>query len=160
MASDPSSGRGFLDTLPQVDKAKAMRLLIFGLILTIIAVTILLASRTVSAGATNWQNLAQQENSLNFWSGLYGSTEYAQRNNEILLTVYWMRHQATIFSVVGRIGMNVGLLMMILGFIFLAMNNTIDEKTRHVFLIVGAALVLIVMFGVFFAGFNLTINYS
>ena len=152
------TNRGLLSALPQVDKARAIRLVVFGLVLALVGMAILMVSQSIAGASTPWGNMASQENEMNFWNGLYGNTEYEMRQAEITRTMNLMALQLFIFAPIARVAMSFGLGLLVLGFVFLAMDATVDEKSRHVFAIIAAIVVVLLLLSVFPAGIIVAIG--
>nr|MDO8115835.1 hypothetical protein [Candidatus Sigynarchaeota archaeon] len=147
------------DTLYEMDKSKAIRLVIYGLILVMICLAVMSVSRAVAGQAYTWRDLMNAENQNNYWGGLYGMSEYLERMYDITKTYNWMLFQQVIFVNAGRVGLYISLIVMVVGFFGLALNSTMDQKTRLIFLILASVILIIMLFGVFFSSISLNVYY-
>jgi hypothetical protein len=136
----------FIDGIQQADKAKLIRIIIFGLIITTLGLSIMLISRSIADGTDNWVDIQNYENQLNFWNHVYGINEYNARASEITEAANWMRYQQYIFSAVGRVALNVGLLMALIGLFGFSINQAVDDKTRTVCMITACAILILMVF--------------
>lgn len=137
--------RSILDEIPDMDKKKATKLVVYGLILAIIGISVLIVSYSIASNAGSWQNIAIQENQINFWEGFYGYNEYLERNVEISRTYSWMTFQDAIFGSIGQIVIFIGLAIMFIGILSHAMDKTSDNKIRLVFTILAAVVIYLLV---------------
>ena len=134
--------QSFFDDLAFIDKKKATKFIIYGIIVALLFGIVAALSSSLDSNATQWENLQDQENNMNYWIGQYGYGEYVERREEIDQTANWLRFQDAILVNVARIGVYLGFLFVFLGFVGFAMNEDMDEKTRIISLIVAALIIL------------------
>jgi len=108
--------------------------------------------------AQSWEYLADQENNMNYWNGLYGYNDYIQRQEEIERIRYWMEWQDVIFVNIARVGVNVALFFILIGFISFAVNDKIDDRTRRISLIIAGLILFVIMFTTFFASISISVS--
>ena len=145
------------DKLPLLDKNRAVKFIIYGLIIAILFGMMMMISRSISANAGQWENLANQDNEINYWNGLYGYNDYIERQEEIDSIRYWMEFQDVIFMNLARVGINIGLLFVCIGFLSFAVNDKIDENTRKISLILAGLILFMMMFTTFFSSIYVSI---
>jgi len=148
----------FYDGLLNMDKEKATKYVVKGLIVAIIFATIMLISAAISGGSTSYQTLATEYNEQMYWSGVYGYQTFLQKSSEIELIRLWMVYQSVIVVNISRLGVNIGLVVLTIGFLGFATNDKLDSKTRVAALIIAGVVLIIVMFTSFFTQINVTLN--
>ena len=149
--------KGFFDRLPLMDKNKATKFIIYGLVAAVLFGLIMMISRSVAQNAAAWETLENQRNEINYWNGEYGFNDYIKRQEEIDEIRYWMEWQDVIFMNIARIGVNVSLIFIVIGFLSFAVNDKIDEKTRRISLIIAGLVLFVVMFTTFFSAISITV---
>lgn len=149
--------RGFLENLPSLDKKKATKFIIYGLFVAILFGIMMGISRSIAQNASSWETLANQENDINYWNGDYGFNDYIKRQEEIDRTRYWMEWQDVIFMNIARVGVNISLFFILVGFLGFAVNDKIEEKTRRIFLIIAGLILFVIMFTTFFASITISV---
>ena len=140
-----------VDMLPVMSKEKATKFLIYGLLVAIIFGTILMVSKSIADNASVWLSLENQQNEMNYMQGLYGYNDYIVKIERALLIRYWMEYQVIIFGNIARIGVNVGLFFIVVGFLSFALNDKFDEKSRRIYLILAGAILFVIMVTTFFS---------
>ena len=150
--------RSFFDRLPLLDKNRATKFIIYGLLVAILFGLMMMISRSIAQNAGTWQLMANQENLMNYWDGVYGYNDYIRRQQEIIETTYWMQWQDVIFMNIARVGVNVALFFILIGFLSFAVNEKIDEKTRRISLILAGLILFVIMFTTFFASISISIS--
>lgn len=140
-----------VDMLPVMSKEKATKFLIYGLLVAIIFGTILMISKSIADNASVWLSLENQQNEMNYMQGLYGYNDYIVKIERALLIRYWMEYQVIIVGNIARIGVNVGLFFIVVGFLSFALNDKFDEKSRRIYLILAGAILFIIMVTTFFS---------
>ena len=148
---------GFLENLPSLDKKKATKFIIYGLFVAILFGIMMGISRSIAQNASSWETLANQENDINYWNGDYGFNDYIKRQEEIDRTRYWMEWQDVIFMNIARVGVNISLFFILVGFLGFAVNDKIEEKTRRIFLIIAGLILFVIMFTTFFASITISV---
>ena len=135
-----------VDSIPLLDKRKAMKFIVYGLIAAILFGLIMMISRSVAQNAGTWENLADQENEMGYWNGLYGYNDYIQNQENIDRIRYWMEYQDAIFMNIARVGINIALVFILIGFLSFAVTENLDERTRRIYLIIAGMILLLIMF--------------
>jgi hypothetical protein len=156
MANDRSLS--LFERLPLDNKEKAMKFLIYGLLTAVIFGTILMISKTVADNATTWQNLDNQQNEMNYMQGVYGYNDYIERIEKTALIAYWMQYQVVIFGNIARIGVNIGLIFIMIAFVSFGLNDKLDERTRRVSLTLAGVVLFVVMFTTFFSNIAIFVS--
>ena len=139
------------DLLPIMDKEKATKFLIYGLLVAIIFGTILMISKSISDNAYTWFLIESQQNEMNYMQGLYGYNDYIEKIERATLLYYWMDFQVVIVGNIARIGVNIGLFFIVIAFFSFALNDQFDEKSRRIYLILAGAILFIIMVTTFFS---------
>jgi hypothetical protein len=149
---------GLISNILDLDKKRAMKFIIYGLIVAIIFGTVMMVSRSINDNSYSWEDLANEENIQNYNNGLYGYEEYLKRAEEIDLIAYWMRIQDVIFINISRVGVNISLLFIAIGFIGLGVNSDLDERTKRISLIIGGIILIVLMFTTFFTNIEIDVS--
>lgn len=149
--------RGFFDKLPLMDKNKATKFIVYGLVVAVLFGLIMMISRSVSQNAAKWENLENQRNEINYWNGEYGFNDFIKRQEEIDEIRYWMEWQDVIFMNIARVGVNISLIFMVIGFLSFAVNDKLDEGTRKISLIIAGLILFVIMFTTFFSAIAITV---
>lgn len=146
-----------LDRIPLMDKNKATKFIVYGLIVAILFGLMMMISRSIAQNASTWENLANQENDMSYWNGDYGFNDYIKRQEEIDRTRYWMEWQTVIFMNIARVGVNISLIFMTIGFLSFALNDKLDERTRRISMIIAGLILFVLMFTTFFSAISITV---
>ena len=141
---------GIFDMLPVMDKEKATKFLIYGLLIAIIFGTILMISKSIADNAGTWLQLENQQNLMNYMQGLYGYNDWIVKDVRADLISYWMEYQVIILGNIARIGVNVGMFFIAIAFLSFALNDKFDEKTRRIYLVLAGAILFVIMVTTFF----------
>jgi len=139
------------DMLPIMDKEKATKFLIYGLLVALIFGTILMISKSIADNAYTWFLIENQQNELNYMQGLYGYNDYIEKLERATLLYYWMDYQVVIVGNIARIGVNIGLFFIVVAFFSFALNDQFDEKSRRIYLILAGAILFVIMVTTFFS---------
>jgi len=139
------------DLLPIMDKEKATKFLIYGLLVAIIFGTILMISKSIADNAYTWFLIESQQNEMNYMQGLYGYNDYIEKIERSTLLYYWMDFQVVIVGNIARIGVNIGLFFIVVAFFGFALNDKFDEKSRRIYLILAGAILFVIMVTTFFS---------
>ncbi len=139
------------DMLPVMNKEKATKFLMYGLLLAIIFGSILMISKSIADNASVWLSLENQLNEMNYMAGLYGYNDYIVKAERALLIRYWMEYQVIIVGNIARIGVSVGLFFIVVAFLSFALNDKFDEKSRRIYLILAGAILFVIMVTTFFS---------
>ena len=150
--------RSFFDRLPLLDKNKATKFIVYGLLVAILFGLVMMISRSIAQNSSSWYILANQENVMDYWDGVYGYNDYIQRREEIEQTYYWMQWQDVIFVNIARVGVNVSMFFILIGFLSFAVNDKIDEKTRRIFLILAGLILFVIMFTTLFSSISISVS--
>ena len=148
----------FWDRIIGIDHKKATKLIIGGMIVAILFGTAGLISDSIARNATDWENLQYYENDIAYYQGDYGYQEYLERDREINLRAEWMRFQEAIFENIARVGVNLALLAVMIGFFGYSADEELDEKKRRLSFILAAVIIVVVMFTALTTGVTLTIG--
>jgi len=140
-----------IDMLPVMNKERATKFLIYGLLVAIIFGTILMISKSIADNATVWLNLENQQNEMNYMQGLYGYNDYIVKAERAILIRYWMEYQVIIVGNIARIGVNVGMFFIAIAFLSFALNDKFDEKSRRIYLILAGTILFVIMITTFFS---------
>ena len=146
------------DKLPLLDKNRAAKFIIYGLIIAILFGMMMMVSRSISDNAGQWEAIANQENELSYWNGDYGYTDFIERQEEIDRIGNWMEFQDVIFMNLARVGVNIGLVFVLVGFLSFAVNDKIDENTRKISLIITGLILFMMMFTTFFSSIYVSVG--
>jgi hypothetical protein len=155
--AEKRKGSRLIDSIPLMDKRKAMKFIIYGLIAAILFGLIMMISRSIAQNASSWASLATQDNNISYWNGLYGYNDYIRIQQEIYRIQYWMGFQDVIFMNVARVGINIALVFILIGFLSFAVAENIDDRTRRIYLIISGMILLLIMFTTFFASISVTV---
>ncbi len=142
---------GIFDMLPVMNKERATKFLIYGLLIAIIFGTILMISKSIADNAATWLSLENQQNEMNYMQGLYGYNDYIVKAERAILIRYWMEYQVIILGNISRIGVNVGMFFIAIAFLSFALNDKFDEKTRRIYLILAGVILFVIMVTTFFS---------
>ncbi len=139
-----------------MSQEKATRLLVLGIVLAVGFGTLVMISNSLTANASAWYDYEHAINQQNLNKGVIGSEEYNARETELTLTQTWMLEQQIYLGNIGRIGMNIGLICVFVGFIGFGTNTQMDENTRRACIII-AGVVLFVLIISFVGGLAVSI---
>ncbi len=139
------------EMLPVMNKEKATKFLLYGLLVAIIFGTILMISKSIADYASVWLSLENQQNEMTYMQGLYGYNDYIVKVERANLIRYWMEYQVIIVGNIARIGVNVGLFFIVVGFLSFALNDKFDEKSRRIYLILAGTILFVIMLTTFFS---------
>ena len=146
------------DKLPLLDKNRATKFIVYGLLIGILFGLMMMVSRSIDANAGDWEVMANQENDIAYWDGLYGYNDYIERQEEIDRIRYWMEFQDVIFMNIARVGVNIGLVFVLIGFLSFAVNEKLDEQTRRISLIIAGLVLFLMLFTTFFSSIYVSVG--
>ena len=146
------------DMLPMMDKQRATKFLIYGLLVAIIFGTILMISKSIADYAYTWLLLENQQNEMNYMQGLYGYNDYIVKLERANLISLWMEFQVVIVGNIARIGVNVGMFFIAIGFLSFALNDKFDEKSRRIYLIIAGLILFVIIFTTFFSQISVQVS--
>ena len=95
---------------------------------------------------------------MGYWRGDYGYQEYLERDREANARADWMRFQEAIFENIARVGVNVGLVCVMIGFIGYSADQEMDPKKRQLSFILAAVIIVIVMFTSLTTGVTISVG--
>ena len=133
----------------------AKKCLIIGIIVAVSAGTIMIISTSMAINADDWKNYADEENQMNYWLGKYGYQEYKLKEQDIILTNLWMKQQGLVIGNAARVIVNIGLILLFIGFIGYATNDRIDEKTKRTYLTIAAIVLFVMMLTTFYTSIGI-----
>ena len=133
-----------------MEENRAKKCLIFGIIVAVAAGTIMMISTSMAINADSWKTYADEENQMNYWLGNYGYQEYQLKEQDIILTNLWMKQQGLVIGNAARVIVNIGLILLFIGFIGYATNDRIDEKTKRTYLTIAAIVLFVMMLTTFY----------
>lgn len=140
------------------DKNKAARYIVIGFIVAVIFGTVLGTSKYLSLNASDWATNQKALNLEYVNLGLMSDQEYDEKAAQIDLAAAWMVALYLPLSSFARIGVSIGLILVMIGFVGIGINDSIDERTRRIALVFAAVVLFVLMFTIFFT--NLTIEIS
>ncbi len=146
------------EMLPMMDKEKATKFLIYGLLVAIIFGTILMISKSVADYAYTWLLLETQQNEMNYMQGLYGYNDYIVKLERANLISLWMQFQVVIVGNIARIGVNVGMFFIAIAFLSFALNDKFEEKARRIYLILAGLILFVIIFTTFFSQISIQVS--
>ena len=99
MSNDSNDRKqSLIDQLPQMDKKKATKFVLYGLILAIVFGTVMLTSRSIANNNGTYMAIQNDLNEQAYWNGDYGYQDYLRRQYEIDTEGLWMQFQFMIFG--------------------------------------------------------------
>ena len=143
--------KSLYDMLPMMDRERATKFLMYGLLVAIIFGTVLMISKSIADNAYTWFLLESQQNEMNYMGGLYGYNDYIVKAERANLIYYWMEYQVVIVGNIARIGVNIGMFFIAIAFLSFALNDKFDEKARRIYLILAGLILFVIMFTTFFS---------
>jgi len=133
-----------------MEENRAKKCLIIGIIVAVAAGTVMMISTSMAINADNWKTYADEENQMNYWLGNYGYQEYQLKEQDIILTNLWMKQQGLVIGNAARVVVNIGLILLFVGFIGYATNDLIDEKTKRTHLTIAGIVLFVMMLTTFY----------
>ncbi len=128
-----------------MSQEKATKFLVIGIILAISFGSLLLISNSMASQADTWKNYQENINVDGYNRGLYGPAENMTNWYNIRMQWLWMKQQPLYLGNVSLIGVNIGLLLVFIGFIGFATNNQMDEHTRRTCIIIAGVIIFVLM---------------
>ena len=138
--------KSLYESIPVMDKTKAMKYILKGIIVVMLFGCIMLTSVSLANGSDEWAAVASQENKEAYWNGDYGYSEYIEKEQDIQRTEYWLDYQAFIVVNIARIGVYLGFLSVFIGLMGFATNDQIDQRTRWLSLIFAGVIIMAILF--------------
>ena len=140
------------------DKNKSSKYLVIGIVIAVAFGTIIGISKSLANNADEWKVYKDLDNDENYDQGVYGYQDFLIKQREIALTHAWLEQQQIIFVSIAQIGVNIGLICVFIGFIGFAVNDSLDERTRRVSLLLAAVVLFVLMFTTLFS--QITLYFS
>ena len=82
--------KSFFDRLPLLDKNKATKFVIYGLLVAILFGLMMMISRSIDQNAYSWYVLENQENEMSYWDGVYGYNDTFKEEKKLnKLAIGW-----------------------------------------------------------------------
>lgn len=150
--------KSLYDMLPMMDKERATKFLIYGLLVAIIFGTVLMISKSIADNAYTWFLLESQQNEMNYMQGLYGYNDYIVKAERANLIYYWMEYQVVIIGNIARIGVNIGMFFIAIAFSSFALNDKFDEKARRIYLVLAGLILFVIIFTTFFSQISVQVS--
>jgi len=150
--------KSLYDMLPMMDKERATKFLIYGLLVAIIFGTLLMISKSIADNAYTWLLLETQQNEMNYMEGLYGYNDYIVKLERANLIYFWMEYQVVIVGNIARIGVNIGMFFIAMAFLSFALNDKFDEKTRRIYLILAGLILFVIIATTFFSQISIQVS--
>ncbi|MHA1147825.1 MAG: hypothetical protein ACTSR8_06230 [Promethearchaeota archaeon] len=138
--------RSIYDEIPDMEKKRAIKFIVRGIVIVIIFGMITGSSLLISGYSNTWSQIAKEENKRNLWDGDYGYDEYQERDHDIDQIQRYMVYQALFFTIIGRIGVYIGFLLVFIGLLGFVTNEKIDERTRWICLIIAGVIIIAMVF--------------
>ncbi len=148
--------RDIVDVLLNIDHKKATKYLVKGMIIAIIFGAIALTSKSIAANATDWSNWQAHENENNYINGAYGYDEYQRQAKAINAAADFMAFQEAIFTNIARVGVDLGLILVLVAFVAYASNKDLDNRMRFLSLVLAGVVITVIMFTAMFTNFSVT----
>jgi hypothetical protein len=147
----------FVNSIPTLEKTKAIKYIFLGLLLIIIFGLIAGISSSIANEAGNWKTMADNIAQLQLNEGIINNTQY----NNIRISNWQIWHalqlQETILANIAKVGVDIGLILISMGFISFAVNENLDPRTRVISLILSGVILLVILFTTLFNSISLTI---
>ncbi|MHA2288814.1 MAG: hypothetical protein ACXABG_08505 [Promethearchaeota archaeon] len=150
--------KSLYEMLPMMDKERATKFLIYGLLVALAFGTLLMISKSIADNAYTWFLLESQQNEMNYMQGLYGYNDYIVNQEMANLLYYWMEYQVVIFGNIARIGVNIGMFFIAIAFLSFALNDKFDEKARRIYLVLAGLILFVIMFTTFFSQISVQVS--
>jgi hypothetical protein len=141
-----------------MDKERATKFLMYGLLVAIAFGTLLMISKSISDNSYTWFLLETQQNEMNYMQGLYGYNDYIVKQEMANLIYYWMDYQVVIFGNIARIGVNVGMFFIAIAFLSFALNDKFEEKARRIYLVIAGLILFVIMLTTFFSQISIQVS--
>jgi len=153
-----TSGESLIDQVLKIDHKKATKYIIYGLIVAMVCGTILLTSKSVESNASDWKNVMDQQNEMDYWNGIIGLQEYNERQEEIQLMKYYMDVQFVFFGNIARIGVNIALLFVVFGFVGYSLQKDLDPRIKQLSFILAGIVIITLMFTTMFGSISISVS--
>ncbi|MFX1481330.1 MAG: hypothetical protein ACFFCI_24885 [Promethearchaeota archaeon] len=137
---------------------KKLRRIKIGIILAIIAGTVIVASEGIIVSATDNMNVKDLNNYLLYRDGVIDYDEYNDRRYDLLFDLFQTTYAFSIVSNIARISINLVFIFIILGLLSISIDRSFNKKMRRISLIL-ASIILLFMLASIFIPTNTNIYY-
>jgi hypothetical protein len=149
---------GVIDNLLNMDVRKATKYIIKGILVAALCGAIALVSASIATNSTDYENVADEDNDLAFQRGEIGYQEWYERSQEIDEIGDVLRLQDVWFTNIARIGIYIGLVFTMMGFIAYATNKDLTDPMRLVSLIIATVIIAVILFTVMATKLSVTLG--
>ena len=143
---------GIISGLGRMDQDKAAKYVGIGILVAIVFGSVLMVSKSVYTMAEDWRTAANDKATNDYDLGFISAAQRDLIQAENWKIFYNMRVQGLWVTNIAKVIVNLGLLLVFIGFVGLGLNASADEKTRRLFLTIAAIIIFIMLFTTFFAG--------
>jgi hypothetical protein len=148
----------FWKDVVNIDHDTATRFILVGLVVAVVFGIAGLTSRSLAANAVQWTTIQNQQALLDFWSGKIDYHEYDVITAYIIKSSNQMVLQQAIFGNVCRLGVDVSLIFVMIGFLAYANSDRLNDKMKLLSLIIGGVIVTVLLFTTLFT--NIAVNIA
>ncbi|TXT59631.1 MAG: conserved membrane protein of unknown function [Promethearchaeota archaeon] len=147
----------YFENIPNMEKGKATKYIVIGIFLIIIFGLIASISTSIADNANDWKSMVDQIalNQLN--DGIIDSNQYNAIIAQNTVTRYAMQWQEAIVVSIAKVGIDIALLLISIGFISFALNESYDQRTRWICLIISGVILSVILFTTLFTNISLSI---
>jgi len=140
------------------DKSKAARYIIIGLIVAVIFGVLIGISKSLAANAGTWESaqIAVYQHLRDI--GAIGEQDLVLKTADIHYWADVMVAQEIFVTNIARIGVSIGLVLITIGFIGFAINDSLDERTRRASLVLAAVVMFVLIVTTFFTNISIDIT--
>jgi hypothetical protein len=148
----------FWKDVVSIDHDTATRFIIVGLIVAVVFGIFALTSRSLAANATQWTNIQNQQALLDFWAGKIDLAEFDEIAANIAKDSNQMQYQQVIFGTIARLGVDIALIFVMIGFVAYASNDRFDDKMKKLSLTLAGVILVVLLFTTLFS--NIAVNIA
>ena len=141
-----------------MDQEKAVRYVVIGIIIAIIFGSAIMVSTHIYAQANTWMGDELSKLSYDLGQGVISQSQYDMKEISIMNTYHLMRIQELYVVNISKVLVNVGLLLVFIGFVGLGVNGSGDEKTRRMYLIIATIIIFVMMITTFYSGISINLT--
>lgn len=128
---------------------KKLRRIKIGIILAIIAGTVIVASEGIIVSATDNMNVKDLNNYLLYRDGVIDYDEYNDRRYDLLYDFFQTTYAFSIVSNIARISINLVFIFIIIGLLSISIDRSFNKKMRRISLILASIILLFVLASIF-----------
>ncbi|MFW9866011.1 MAG: hypothetical protein ACFFEN_07920 [Candidatus Thorarchaeota archaeon] len=128
---------------------KKLRRIKIGIILAIIAGTVIVASEGIIVSATDNMNVKDLNNYLLYRDGVIDYDEYNDRRYDLLNDLFQTTYAFSIVSNIARISINIVFIFIIIGLLSISIDRSFNKKMRRISLILASIILLFVLASIF-----------